>query len=226
MFAAKLCLRDGGGSITAKLTFDADLACKKLAKADPKLKSLIRQVGGYTVQPERGVSTYHALMRSIVYQQLSGAAAATIFRRLCELWTDDGSRPSPDQILEAGETKLRSAGLSRAKTLALQDLAAREAEGLIPSVRKLGSMDDEAIIDVLTEVRGIGRWTVEMLLIFRLGRPDVLPVHDLGVRKGFSLAYGLSELPTPAELTEHAEIWKPFRSVGSWYMWRAVEAYS
>lgn len=164
-------------------------------------------------------------MRSIVFQQLSGAAATTIFRRVCELWNPDGLRPTPEQILGASVETLRSAGLSGAKTAALQDLAARETGGLIPSIRKLSTMEDEAIIEVLTQVRGVGRWTVEMLLMFRLGRPDVLPVNDLGVRKGFALTYGLDEMPKPAQLAEAGDLWRPYRSVGSWYMWRAVEVY-
>jgi 3-methyladenine DNA glycosylase/8-oxoguanine DNA glycosylase len=166
-------------------------------------------------------TTFEALAESIVYQQLTGKAAATIHGRLCAMFPR--RRLQPEGILGASEADLRGAGLSRSKVLAVRDLATRTLEGHVPSVRELHRMTDDAIVEKLVQVRGIGRWTVEMLLIFRLGRPDVLPVHDYGVRHGFKLAYRKKVLPTPNELASQGEKWRPFRTAASWYLWRAVD---
>ena len=161
-------------------------------------------------------------MHAIIYQQLSGKAAATIHGRLLALFPDgDGLAPQP--LLDAPDDLLRGAGLSRAKVAAVRDLAAKTLDGTVPPLDILKTLDDEAIIQRLTAVRGVGRWTAEMLLIFRLGRPDVLPIHDLGVRRGFQRTYGLDVLPPPKALHAHGERWRPYRSVASWYLWRAAD---
>jgi DNA-3-methyladenine glycosylase II len=204
------------------LAYDPDVACRCLAEADPKLGELMAQVGPFTMRPEPAQSLFAALARSIVYQQLTGKAAATILARVVQV---SGLRgfPPPRALLDVAPEKLRQAGLSAAKTAALKDLAARTLDGTVPSLAKIRRMDDEEIIQRLTTVRGIGRWTVEMLLIFRLGRPDVLPLTDLGVRKGFGLTFRRGKLPDPETMVRRARRWRPYRSVASWYLWRALE---
>jgi DNA-3-methyladenine glycosylase II len=165
---------------------------------------------------------FESLARNIIYQQLHGNAAGAIHQRVRDLFGNP-RRLKPQDILNATEEQLRSAGLSQAKTIALKDLAAKTLDGTVPTLARLRRMEDEEIIERLTAVRGIGRWTVEMLLIFRLGRPDVLPVGDFAVRKGFATVYGLKEQPKPKELLNYGERWRPFRSVASWYLWRASE---
>jgi 3-methyladenine DNA glycosylase/8-oxoguanine DNA glycosylase len=203
------------------LGFDAEEAAAHVARSDAKLARIIEQSGPMRLQVAATKSSFEALAESIVYQQLSGKAAATIHGRVCALFPR--KRIEPERVTEATDEDLRGAGLSRAKVLALRDLAARTLDGTVPPIRRLASMDDDAIVEQLVKVRGIGRWTVEMLLIFRLGRPDVLPVHDYGVRYGYQLAYGKRALPTPKELTRRGEAWRPFRTVASWYLWRAVD---
>jgi DNA-3-methyladenine glycosylase II len=152
---------------------------------------------------------------------LHGRAAEVIHQRLLDLCGQ--KRLRPQDLLDTGEAELRAVGLSGAKTAALKDLAAKTLDGTVPSLARLRKMDDEHIIEHLTQVRGIGRWTVEMLLMFRLGRPDVLPVGDYAVRKGYARINGLAEMPRPKELVQLCEIWRPYRTVGSWYMWRALD---
>jgi 3-methyladenine DNA glycosylase/8-oxoguanine DNA glycosylase len=161
-------------------------------------------------------------MSSIVYQQLTGKAAATILARAIRVC---GPRrfPTPRQLLAVAPERLREAGLSTAKTAALRDLAQKTLDGTVPSLARIRRMPDEEIVERLTTVRGIGRWTVEMLLIFRLGRADVLPVTDLGVRKGFGLVFRRGRMPEPSVMFRRGERWKPYRSVASWYLWRALE---
>jgi len=167
-------------------------------------------------------STFASLAEAIVYQQLNGRAAATIFARFTALYP--GRRPpAAGDVLATPDESLRAVGLSRNKIRAIRDLAERTLEGRVPSVATLRRMRDDDIVVCLTEVRGIGRWTVEMLLIFRLGRPDVLPADDYGVRKGFAVVHRKRTLPTPAELLRHGERWRPYRSVASWYLWRAAD---
>jgi 3-methyladenine DNA glycosylase/8-oxoguanine DNA glycosylase len=204
------------------LLFDADEALLHLNKSDKKLAELIDRVGDFRLELDEMLTPFETLAESIVYQQLTGKAAATIFGRVKDLY--GGTLPEPAKIVGTSEEKLRSAGLSRAKAAALQDLAAKAHAGLLPSLEQLGDMEDDEIVERFTVVRGVGRWTVEMLLIFRLGRPDVLPINDYGVRKGFALTYGRKDnLPTPKELETYGERWRPYRSVASWYLWRALD---
>lgn len=196
-----------------------------LSKKDNKLKDVIAQVaGGFAPRIQEAASPFEAISEAIVYQQLTGKAAGTIYSRFKALFNSD-KHPTPKQILEAPDAVLRSAGLSGAKINALKDLAAKSLEGLIPSHEEIEKMSDEEIIEILTAVKGVGTWTAHMFLMFRLGRLDVMPSGDYGVRMGYAITYGkhAKDLPSPAKLEEHGEIWRPFRSVGSWYMWRAVE---
>jgi O-6-methylguanine DNA methyltransferase len=206
----------------AGLDFDPCIAVEHLRTSDPALARVIDTVGPFRIERAEKPSVFLALAEAIVYQQLTGKAAATIFARLCALFPGAGDGPTVDQMLGAGDEELRSVGLSRSKLLSLRDLARRTANGEIPTLIEIDRMDDEAIVERLIQVRGIGRWTAEMLLIFHLGRPDVLPVDDYGVRKGFALAYD-RELPSPKELAAYGARWKPYRTVASWYLWRAVE---
>lgn len=206
-----------------ELGYDLALAVKTLRAADPKLARLVDRIGPCRLQLRTTPSIFAALAESIVYQQLNGKAAATIFARVRALFPRARGALTPKQILGATESDLRSAGLSNAKYLALRDLAERSERGEIPTLKRIHGMADEDIVEQLSEVRGIGRWTVEMLLMFRLGRADVLPLDDFGVRKGYSIAFKTPELPTKAELAAHGERWKPYRSVASWYLWRATD---
>lgn len=205
-----------------ELAFDPEEAVAALVQADKKLAKIIRRAGPFTMRPQKMHSPFLSLLRAIVYQQLSGKAAATIYARVDALFPGRGN-VTPAEILEVPEGALRGAGMSRAKVLAVKDLAAKTLDGTVPSLARLKKMDDAEILERLVQVRGIGAWSVEMLLMFRLGRPDVLPISDLGVRRGFMLTYGHAEMPAPKRLLEHGEIWRPFRSVASWYMWRAVD---
>jgi 3-methyladenine DNA glycosylase/8-oxoguanine DNA glycosylase len=204
------------------LAFDPEAACRHLAQADAELGALIERVGEFTMRPAPGRSLFASLVRSIVYQQLSGRAAATILGRVNRLFAPRRF-PTPDDLLAVSHERLRQAGLSAAKTAALRDLAARTLDGTVPSLPRVRRMDDEEIIECLTAVRGVGRWTVEMLLMFKLGRPDVFPVGDLGIRKGFALTFRKRNLPEPAAMIRRGERWRPYRSVASWYLWRALE---
>ncbi len=200
----------------------ADEAIQLLVKADRKLAKVIEKSIPFRLEISHLQSPFEALAESIVYQQLSGKAAASIFNRLKSL-TGESDFPTAAEVLSLPHTSIRAAGLSQAKTLALVDLATKVEAGLIPTTEQMWQMSDEELLSNLTAVRGIGRWTVEMLLIFRLGRMDVMPATDYGVRKGFALTYKLLDLPTPKALLAHAERWRPYRTVGSWYMWRALE---
>jgi len=205
----------------AELQFDARAATRHIASKDRGLARIIERSSPLRLEIDEARTTFEALAKSIVHQQLAGKAAAAIHGRVCALFPR--KRLRPEAVLQAPEADLRGAGLSRGKVLALRDLATRSLDGTVPSVAKLHAMSDEAIVERLVQVRGIGRWTVEMLLISRLGRPDVLPVHDYGVRRGFQLAYRKRALPTPKELARYGECWRPFRTVATWYLWRAVE---
>ena len=186
------------------------------------MAELIARSRRYNITPAVSIRPFDALAESIAYQQLSGKAAATIFGRVRALypkrkWLD------PEQLLATPDKTLRAAGLSRAKTAALKDLAAKTIDGTVPAGRELIRMTDDEIITRLTAVRGIGRWTVEMLLLFDLGRPDVWPVDDYGVRKGFAKTFRRRKLPTPKQLMKFGEKWRPYRSVAAWYFWRALD---
>jgi 3-methyladenine DNA glycosylase/8-oxoguanine DNA glycosylase len=211
----------GGYDHCMKLPFDPSAAVDHLRTADDRLAAVIDAAGPFTLRPQRLQSPFDALMRAIVYQQLSGKAAATILARTQALFPTGSA--TPELLLEMSEERLRSAGLSRNKTASLKDLAAKTLDGTVPTLARLKKMEDEAIIAHLVAVRGIGRWTAEMLLIFRLGRADVLPVSDLGIRKGFQLTYRKRAMPDALKITRHAERWRPYRSVASWYLWRAVD---
>jgi DNA-3-methyladenine glycosylase II len=198
---------------------------RRLAKADPVLANLMRAAGKYTVTPNFEHTPFHALARAIAHQQLNGTAAESIFGRFVGLYSAQGQAAllEAELVLETPDDKLRAVGLSFAKIAGIKDLARKTLDGVVPPYEILNTMADEEIIERLTQVRGIGRWTVEMLLMFRLGRPDILPVDDFGVRNGFRLAYGLRGMPTTRALAEYGERWAPYRSVAAWYLWRAVD---
>lgn len=203
------------------LGYDPEEAVRHLSAVDPTLARLVEAAGPFRLEVRRMHNPFEALARNIVYQQLHASAASAIHARVVALF--GGGRLAPEAVLAAPEESLRGAGLSAAKLAALRDLAARTLDGTVPTLARLRRMSDEEIVERLTRVRGIGRWTVEMLLIFRLGRPDVLPVDDYAVRKGFALVYGEAEMPRPKELARYGERWRPFRTVASWYLWRAHE---
>jgi DNA-3-methyladenine glycosylase II len=186
------------------------------------MRALIRAAGPCEIKPERGRTPFQSLVRSIAHQQLTGKAAGTILQRFFALY-GEGRFPEPAELLDTPEETLRSVGFSRAKAASLRDIAARTLDGTIPSRRSLAQLPDAAIIERLVQVRGVGRWTVEMFLMFTLGRPDVLPVDDYGVRSGYRIAYGVAELPRPGELAELGRRWAPYRSTAAWYLWRAVD---
>jgi DNA-3-methyladenine glycosylase II len=193
-----------------------------LAKADPVMRRLIRQIGPFELQLNARRPPFETLARAIAYQQLNGTAAETILRRFVALFPGE-KFPTPDDLITKSEEELRSVGFSRAKVAALHDLAAKTQDGTVPMARVIRKLDDDAIVARLTQVRGVGRWTVEMLLIFQLGRPDVLPADDFSVREGFRVAYGLLTLPKPKELIQHGERWRPYRTAAAWYLWRAAD---
>ncbi|WP_246001532.1 DNA-3-methyladenine glycosylase family protein [Allorhizocola rhizosphaerae] len=205
------------------LGFDPKKAIAHLKRADPVLAKFIDRAGPFDMVINPADSVFGMLAEAIVYQQLTGKAAATIFKRVCELYSPNGKRPKPKQILGSTEEQLRGAGLSKAKALALLDLAARADSGELPTLAKIRKMPDEEIIENLVKVRGVGQWTAEMFLIFRLGRPDVLPYDDYGLRRGYTIIYRTKELPGRAELEKAGEKWAPFRTAASWYLWRAAE---
>jgi DNA-3-methyladenine glycosylase II len=187
---------------------------------DPVMRRLIRRHGPCGLECRRW-SPYEALTRAIAHQQLNGRAAQTILTRFVALF-GDGRFPSPAEVVATHPARLRSAGFSRAKVRAIKDIARHALAGTVPTRRAAARLDDEAIIERLLPIRGVGRWTVEMLLIFTLGRHDVLPVDDFGVREGYRRAHGTRAQPTPKALRKLGERWKPYRSVAAWYLWRAA----
>ncbi len=197
-------------------------ALRHFQEKDARLAAFCATYGACPLAPQSGLKPYDSLGRSIIYQQLAGKAAAAIHNKV-KTQLGNGAFPRPQVLLACGEEQLRAAGLSRNKALALQDLARHQRDGLIPTLAQMRRLSDEEIIERLTDIRGIGRWTVEMMLIFHLGRADVLPVDDYGVRQGFALLYRKRRLPTPLELRHFGRRWAPYRSIASWYMWRAVE---
>jgi DNA-3-methyladenine glycosylase II len=193
-----------------------------LSGSDPVLARVIAAIGDYLPEAREEQHPFQVLAHAIAHQQLNGIAANTILRRLCEA-CGEGDFPSPQWVLDAPQARLRAAGFSFAKIAALKDLAHKTLASVVPGHEVLAQLSNEEIIARLTQVRGVGRWTVEMLLMFRLGRPDVLPVDDFGVRAGFRAAYGLRKLPHPKALALYGERWKPHRSAAAWYLWRALE---
>lgn len=212
-----------------KLPFDPAEAIAHLKTRDAKLGALIERVGPFALRLDPSPSPFESLLESILYQQLHGKAAATIHRRVREYF---GGDPAPQALLDTPEERLRACGVSGNKIKAMRDLAAKTLDGTVPSHAAIKKMSDADIVERLTEVRGIGPWTVEMLLIFRMGRPDVLPVTDYGVRKGYALTFmrlpktraiAADDLPKPDVVFKRGMRWKPFRSVASWYLWRACD---
>jgi DNA-3-methyladenine glycosylase II len=216
-----------------KLPYDPEEALAHLRAKDAKLGALIDRVepiGGFTLKLDTTGPPFHSLLESIIYQQLHGKAAATIHKRLLALYGD--AEPQPQALIDTPDEMLRAAGVSGNKIKALKDLAARTLDGTVPTHAAILKLSDAEIIERLTSVKGIGAWTVEMLLIFRLGRPDILPVSDYGVRKGFALTFqrvpksrplAAADLPKADVLLKRAKRWAPYRSVASWYMWRACD---
>lgn len=205
------------------LSFDTIKAVEHLRGSDAALARLIDAVGPFAMRLETTTSLFAALAQSIVYQQLTGKAAATIFGRVTDVCSRPGKGLSAVRVLDTRDDALRAAGLSRAKVSSLKDLAQKTEAGQLPTLEEIHGMDDEAIIERLTSVRGVGRWTVEMLLMFRLGRPDVLPVDDYGIRKGFAAAFRKRDLPSRKDLATRGARWAPYRTVACWYLWRAAE---
>jgi DNA-3-methyladenine glycosylase II len=206
----------------SNLAFDLAEAVRHLCDRDDCLKRLIAEVAPFEIDVADAQSPYEALLESITYQSISGKAAATIFGRIKALGKN-GRPPSPQKMLKIPAAKLRKAGLSGAKVAAMKDLAKKTIDGIVPTHDQALLLSDDELVERLVSVRGIGAWTVEMFLIFRLGRPDVLPIHDLGVKKGWSVAYRKKHMPKPKELLKFGERWRPYRTVASWYMWRAFE---
>jgi len=200
-----------------------DHAHRHLSATEPRLAALIARSRRYDIAPSLSIRPFDALAESIAYQQLNGKAAATIWSRVRALYPRR-KYLNPKLVLATPDAQLRGAGLSRNKIAALKDLAAKTIDGTVPSGRALSRMSDDEIIARLITVRGIGRWTVEMLLLFDLGRPDVWPVDDYGVRKGFAKTFRRRKLPTPKQLTKFGEQWRPYRSIAAWYFWRALDA--
>jgi DNA-3-methyladenine glycosylase II len=210
--------------------YDVALALQQLSVADAKLGALIKRVGPFALQVKSTHSPFEALLEAILYQQLHANAARAILGRLLALFGD--LHPQPEQLLAVPDEMLRAAGLSKGKLLALRDLAAKTLDGTVPSLGVIRRLTDQEIVERLSRVRGIGTWTAEMLLIFRLGRPDVFPATDYGIRKGFLLTFGkvkvgepitLDMLPKTEQMQRRVARWKPWRSVASWYLWRACE---
>jgi DNA-3-methyladenine glycosylase II len=200
---------------------DAELVMRELSRVDRHLARVIRRVGCFPTKKQKPQQPFASLLQAIVYQQLAGKAAATIFGRVKALGAS--GFPTPEEILALDDTKLRGAGLSRQKIAAVKDLAAKTLDGTVPSLAKLRRMSEVEIHERLIQVRGIGELSVQMFLMFRLGRPDVLPIHDLGIRKGFQIVYGHDDVPKPQFILEHGERWRPYRSIASWYLWRATD---
>jgi DNA-3-methyladenine glycosylase II len=194
----------------------------RVLKTDPVMAALIAASGPCRIDERERQEPFEALARAIAHQQLHGAAARTILSRLVALFAPLPF-PLPQQLLDAQDAQLRAAGFSGAKVAALKDLARKTLEGVVPPASELAMLGDPEIIERLCSVRGIGRWTVEMMLMFQLGRRDVLPVDDFGIRNGFRLAYGLKGMPRPKALALFGERWKPYRSIAAWYLWRANE---
>lgn len=207
----------------AEFGFDPKKAVRHLKAADPALGAVIASVGPFALQLKSSRSLFGALAEAIVYQQLSNKAAATIYGRVEALFPGAKDGFTPRHILKAPDEHLRGCGLSRAKVLAVQDLARRVDGGELPTLDEAQALDDAALIERLITVRGIGRWSAEMFLMFRLGRPDVLPIDDYSLRKAYAKAFGKRKLPTPEALARHGEMWRPYRTVASWYLWRTLE---
>jgi len=194
---------------------------KDLAKIDPIMSKLIKYIGSINLKPRRH-PPFQSIIHAIIHQQLSGNVAQVIFDRFVALF-GNGKFPTPEQIKEIDFEIMRGAGLSRAKVIYVKSIADMALNGSIPSLKECDKLSDAELKDRLTKIKGVGHWTVEMLLIFNLGRPDVLPIHDLGVRKGFQLAYKKRKLPTPEQLERFGRKWKPYRTMATLYLWGAAD---
>jgi DNA-3-methyladenine glycosylase II len=206
--------------LAQRLRFSAAAAYRHLRAADPVVGGLIEEHGPFTPRPSG--DPYGQLVRSVLFQQLAGAAASAIQRRLYAVFGDESRTPAPEELLTLDDDAYRSVGISRQKAGYLRSIGEHVVEGEL-DFDGLDALDDREVIERLTAIRGVGEWTAHMFLMFQLGRPDVLPTGDLGVRKGMQVAYGLDEEPSPARAAEIGAPWAPYRTVGSWYMWRAVE---
>jgi DNA-3-methyladenine glycosylase II len=200
--------------------FSASKALRHLSRRDPLLGRIIKSVGDYSI--ERRPEPFRSLVEAIIYQQLAGRAADTIYGRFLKIYR--GKFPLPKRILDTKDIDLRAAGLSRQKIAYIRDLAARVADRRL-ELHQLQDMEDNEVVEQLVQVKGIGKWTADMFLIFCLGRPDVLPVGDLGLRRAMMKTYGLSELPLPPRMIEIATAWKPYSSVATWYLWKSLEKF-
>jgi DNA-3-methyladenine glycosylase II len=201
---------------------DPQSVMQELSRRDPRLARVIRRIGPFPTAPRSPRHPFPSLLEAIVYQQITGKAAKTILGRVKAIFGKT-VMPSPEQILGASDADLKAAGLSRQKIAAVKDLAAKVLDGTVPSLTKLRRMDEDEIIARLTVVHGIGEWTAQMFLMFRLARPDILPANDYGLRKGFARVYGHPDMPKPQLILEHGERWRPYRTFASWYLWRASE---
>jgi DNA-3-methyladenine glycosylase II len=210
------------GSVRACSRPMYDDAQRRLAAVDPIMGELIARVGPCQLEPDYARTPFQALIRAVAYQQLHGKAAATILGRFLDLYKP-ARFPTAQAIIDTPLAALTGVGFSRPKATYIHEIAQRALEGVVPDRKEIGRMSDEEIIARLTRIKGVGRWTVEMLLIFTLGRLDVLPVDDLGVRNGFAIAYRKRKLPDATQLRRHGQRWQPYRSVASWYLWRAVD---
>ena len=198
-------------------------AHKDLSKRDPVLRKLIREHGKCTLVPEKRRSPFQSLVQAVAHQQLNGTAANTILTRFKKLFP--GRRfPRPEDLAKVTDEQIRACGFSFAKIRSIRDIAEKTLNGVVPTSRQITGLSDDEIVARLTEVRGVGRWTVEMLLIFQLARPDVLPADDFGVRTGFRVAYKKREMPKPKELLKFGEKWKPHRTTAAWFLWCAADA--
>jgi DNA-3-methyladenine glycosylase II len=197
-------------------------AHKHLSSKDPVMRLLIKQHGKCGLTPETRRSPFQSLVQAVAHQQLHGKAANTILGRFKKLFPAK-KFPKAEDLAGITDQQLRACGFSFAKIKAIRDIAEKTLSGVIPNSRQIGKLPDEEIVERLTQVRGVGRWTVEMLLIFQLGRFDVLPVHDFGVRSGFRHAYKRRAMPTPKELLAFGEMWRPHRTTAAWYLWRAAD---
>src|ERR1700723_2141451 len=226
LYRTEYCAAESRTTMTeiAPFPFDHLKAHAHLAGLDKRLAKLIEKTGTFHFKLDTCDSVYESLLEAITHQSISGKAAKTIFGRIKALGTE-GRCPTPQQIVAASDQTLREAGVSYAKAASMKDLAQKTIEGIVPTIEEAHVLSDEELVTRLVSVRGIGAWTVEMFLMFRLGRPDVLPIHDYGVQKGFALTYGKKFMPKPRELTAFGERWRPYRTVTSWYMWRAVDLY-
>jgi DNA-3-methyladenine glycosylase II len=203
------------------LPFDHVEAHAHLSRIDKRLAGVIARVGEFRFKLDECDSVYESLLEAITHQSIAGKAAQVIYGRI-KAFGSDGRCPTPQELLRVRKPQLRKAGLSHAKVAAVRDLAQKTIEGVVPTIEAAQKMSDEELVERLISVRGIGAWTVEMFLIFRLGRPDVLPIHDYGVQKGWAITYRKKNIPKPKDLLKFGERWRPYRTVASWYMWRAV----